>query len=82
MDSNRIHSIDGQATGSMRISRKNPFEQPLKQGFNFGEVARRGLEAVHGELLEKGLAYNLCHMARTRRAEESRLDEAPLAAAA
>ena len=38
----------------------------LKQGFDFGEVARRGLGAAHGELLEKALAYNLCHMARTR----------------
>lgn len=42
----------------------------LKQGFDFGEVARRGLVAVHGELLEKALAYNLCHLARMRRVEE------------
>ena len=41
----------------------------LKQGFDFGEVARRGLAAVHGELLEKVLAYDLCHLARMRRAE-------------
>lgn len=40
----------------------------LKQGFDFGAVARRGLAAAHGELLEKALAYNLCHMVRTRRA--------------
>jgi hypothetical protein len=40
----------------------------LKQGFDFGEVARRGLVAAHGELLEKALAYNLCHLARMRRA--------------
>ena len=40
----------------------------LKQGFDFGEVARRGLNAAHGELLEKALAYNICHMVRTRRA--------------
>ena len=39
----------------------------LKQGFGFGEVARRGLTAVHGELLEKALAYNLCRMATVRR---------------
>jgi IS5 family transposase len=39
----------------------------LKQGFDFGEVARRGLVAAHGELLEKALAYNLCHLARMRR---------------
>jgi hypothetical protein len=38
----------------------------LKQGFDFGEVARRGLVAAHGELLEKALAYNLCHLARMR----------------
>jgi hypothetical protein len=38
----------------------------LKQGFDFGEVARRGLAAVHGELLEKALAYNLCHVVRRR----------------
>jgi hypothetical protein len=38
----------------------------LKRGLDFGEVARRGLGAVHGELLEKALAYNLCHLARVR----------------
>jgi len=42
----------------------------LKQGFHFGEVARRGLLQVHGELLEKAIAYNLCHMVRTRLAIE------------
>jgi len=41
----------------------------LKQGFDFGAVARRGLAAAHGELLEKVLAYNLCHLARMRRAK-------------
>lgn len=58
----------------------------LKQGFDFGEVARRGLGAVHGELLEKALAYNLCHMVRVRRALaeiDHEIDhEEPLAAAA
>jgi len=39
----------------------------LKQGFDFGEVARRGLEAVYGELIEKGLAYNTCVTVRLRR---------------
>jgi Transposase DDE domain len=42
----------------------------LKQGFDFGEVARRGLDAAYGELLEKALAYNLCHLARTRLQKE------------
>jgi len=44
----------------------------LKQGFHFGEVARRGLIQVHGELLEKAIAYNLCHMVRMRLAIEWR----------
>ncbi len=52
----------------------------LKQGFDFGEVARRGLEPAHGELLEKALAYNLCHLARTRlRKEEEAATLAPAA---
>lgn len=38
----------------------------IKQGFDFGEVARRGLAAVHAELLEKALAYNMCRMATMR----------------
>ncbi len=43
----------------------------LKQGHDFGEVARRGLAEVLGELLEKALAFNLCHMVRTRLAREA-----------
>lgn len=39
----------------------------LKQGYDFGRVARRGLTAVRGELLEKVLAYNFCRMAGCRR---------------
>jgi|HubBroStandDraft_1064217.scaffolds.fasta_scaffold60144_1 Transposase DDE domain len=57
----------------------------LKQGFDFGQVARRGLDAVYGELLEKGLAFNLCHWARVRRARQTaakRAAEHPLALAA
>jgi hypothetical protein len=38
----------------------------LKQGYDFGEVARRGLVSVYGELLEKALAFNFCHLARMR----------------
>ena len=55
----------------------------LKQGFNFGEVARRGLAAVHGELLEKALAYNVCRMATMRRlaVTEERDDDVPAEAA-
>ncbi len=39
-----------------------------KDGFDFGRVARRGLENVRGEMLEKVLAYNFCRMAVCRRA--------------
>jgi IS5 family transposase len=39
----------------------------LKHGFDFGEVARRGLPAVYAELLEKALAYNICVTGRLRR---------------
>jgi IS5 family transposase len=38
----------------------------IKQSFNFGHVARRGIEHVHAELLEKVIAHNLCHIIRTR----------------
>jgi len=52
----------------------------LKQGFDFGEVARRGLEPAYGELLEKALAYNLCHLARTRLLKEEQAASVALAA--
>jgi IS5 family transposase len=56
----------------------------LKQGFGFGQVARRGLSSVHGEMLEKAIAYNLCHAARLRRgsAQTDDDDAQPLADAA
>lgn len=56
----------------------------LKQGFDFGEVARRGLHAVHAELLEKVLAYNLCVTIRLRRqaAHAASTQNAPTQAAA
>ena len=53
----------------------------LKHGFDFGEVARRGLAAAHGELLEKALAYNLCHLARMRRAKAAAKSDDELALA-
>lgn len=40
----------------------------LKHGFDFGRVARRGLENVRAEMIEKVLAYNFCRMAACRRA--------------
>jgi len=40
----------------------------LKHGFDFRRVARRGLENVRAEMIEKSLAYNFCRMAACRRA--------------
>lgn len=40
----------------------------IKYGFDFDRVARRGLENVRAELLEKVLAYNFCRMAVCRTA--------------
>lgn len=56
----------------------------LKHGFDFGEVARRGLPAVHAELLEKALAYNAGVTVRLRRkaALEATTTRAPTQAVA
>jgi len=56
----------------------------LKQGFDFGEVARRGLLAVYAELLEKVLAYNVCVTVRLRReaAHAATTENAPTQAVA
>jgi IS5 family transposase len=53
----------------------------VKQGFDFGEVARRGVPAVTAELLEKVLAYNLCRIVALR-AERARVSAAKALAAA
>jgi hypothetical protein len=50
----------------------------IKNRFDFGRVARRGLENVRAELLEKVLAYNFCRLAACRRARITR--EEPQAA--
>ena len=44
----------------------------IKDGFEFGELGRRGLDAVRDELLEKVLAYNCCRiiLMKKRRREE------------
>jgi IS5 family transposase len=54
----------------------------LKNGYAFDAVARRGLVAVEGEMLEKALAYNACRMALTRRAREENGGEESLMMAA
>jgi hypothetical protein len=39
----------------------------IKDGYDFGELRRRGLEPVRQELLEKVLAYNLCRIILIRK---------------
>ena len=48
----------------------------IKDGFEFGEVGRRGLEAVREELLEKVLAYNCCRIVLMRKRRREELDQA------
>jgi hypothetical protein len=43
----------------------------LKQGYHFGEVARRGRVPARAEMLEKALAYNICQIVCLRRAAET-----------
>lgn len=47
----------------------------MKHGFDFGRVARRGLENVRAEMLEKVLAYNFLRMASCRQ-RDARPDQA------
>ena len=47
----------------------------IKYGFDFGRVARRGLENVRAELLEKVLAYNFCRLATCRAAKDREHEE-------
>ena len=39
----------------------------MKDGYEFGELGRRGLSPVREELLEKVLAYNLCRIILVRK---------------
>ena len=39
----------------------------LKEGFEFGEMARRNHENVLAEMLEKALAYNISQIIRVRK---------------
>ena len=48
----------------------------IKDGFEFGELGRRGLEAVREELLEKVLAYNCCRIVLMRKRRRGELDQA------
>ena len=46
----------------------------IKDGFEFGELGRRGLSAVREELLEKVLAYNCCRIILMRKRHREKLD--------
>lgn len=50
----------------------------LKDGFSFGQLARRGIQAVRAELLEDVIAYNFCHILRVR--ERNQEEKIPRAA--
>jgi len=48
----------------------------IKDGFEFGELGRRGLQAVRDELLEKVLAYNCCRIVLMKKRRRETLDQA------
>lgn len=48
----------------------------IKDGFEFGELARRGIGAVRDELLEKVLAYNCCRATLLKRRREEKQAQA------
>lgn len=48
----------------------------IKDGFDFGELSRRGIDAVQSELTEKVLAYNFCRIILMRKRHREALDKA------
>jgi hypothetical protein len=48
----------------------------IKDGFEFGELGRRGIDAVRNELLEKVLAYNCCRITLVRKRHLEKLKQA------
>ena len=48
----------------------------IKDGFEFGELGRRGMAAVQDELLEKVLAYNCCRLILMKKRRRETLDQA------
>jgi len=48
----------------------------IKDGFEFGELGRRGLAAVRDELLEKVLAYNCCRTILMKKRRREALEPA------
>jgi IS5 family transposase len=47
----------------------------IKNGFEFGEVGRRGIDEVRAELTEKVLAYNCCRIILMKQRREKRRQE-------
>ena len=48
----------------------------IKDGFEFGELGRRGIDAVRSELNEKVLAYNCCRIILMKKRRREALDKA------
>ena len=48
----------------------------IKNGFEFGELGRRGIDAVRDELIEKVLAYNCCRIILMKKRKREKLKEA------
>jgi IS5 family transposase len=48
----------------------------IKDGFEFGELGRRGIDAVRSELMEKVLAYNCCRIILMRKRRREALAKA------
>ena len=48
----------------------------IKNGFAFGGLGRRGIEAVRDELLEKVLAYNCCRIILIKKRRQDELFQA------
>ena len=48
----------------------------IKDGFAFGELGRRGIDAVGDELLEKVLAYNFCRIILMKKRRREELEQA------
>ncbi len=48
----------------------------IKDGFEFGELGRRGIDAVRAELMEKVLAYNCCRIILMRKRRREALGKA------
>jgi hypothetical protein len=82
----KITDPDDWGSETYRDARRNrsPVESlmfTIKDGFEFGELGRRGIDAVRDELTEKVLAYNCCRIILMReRLKKRRLEEMKKAA--